>query len=112
MMRRSLAVSAVLALSFAVARADGPEVTSAAVSEGVAFEPGTPAFADVLAKAKTTGRPAFIDFSTTWCGWCKKLDKDVYTQPAVGEVMKGLVNVHVDAEKGEGVELAKRFGVS
>ena len=29
---------------------------------GVAFEAGTPAFADVLAKAKAESRPVFLDF--------------------------------------------------
>lgn len=32
--------------------------------EGVAFEPGTPALADVLAKAGAQEKPAFLDFFT------------------------------------------------
>jgi thiol-disulfide isomerase/thioredoxin len=78
---------------------------------GVAFEPGTPPFADVLAKAKAEGKPAFLDFATEWCGWCKRLEADVFSRPEVGKVMRGFVAVHVDAEKGEGPALAKRFGV-
>lgn len=78
---------------------------------GIAFEKGTPAWADVLAKAKAEGKPAFVDFSTEWCGWCRRMEKDTFSQKAVGEVMKGFVNVTLDAEKGEGPALAKRFGI-
>lgn len=83
-----------------------------AAEEGVVFESGEPAWADLLAKAKAAGKPIFIDFFTTWCGWCKKLDADTYTKPAVGKVMEGFVNVRIDAEKGEGVDLAKRFAAN
>ena len=33
---------------------------------GVVFEEGTPAFADLLAKAKATSKPVFMDFFTEW----------------------------------------------
>jgi thiol-disulfide isomerase/thioredoxin len=78
---------------------------------GVEFEPGSPAYADVLARAKAAGKAVFVDFSTESCGWCKRLDADVFSQPETAAAMKPLVCVHVDAEKGEGVELARRYRV-
>jgi thioredoxin-related protein len=109
-MRPFLAVTVVvLAASAAFVRADDVPAADAA-PQGIQFESGGPAFADVLAKAKAAGKPVFIDFQTEWCGWCRKLEKDVFSQAAAGETMKAFVNVSVDAEKGEGVELAKRYG--
>lgn len=87
------------------------ESAAPAPAAGIVFEPGTPAWAEVLAKAKAASKPAFVDFSTTWCGWCRRLEKDTFSQASVGEVMKGFVNVQLDAEKGEGPDLAKRYGV-
>jgi len=112
---RSILLTSAAALALAafapVVRADGPEVVGPAKAEGVVFEPGTPKFEDVLAKSKAEGKPVFIDFSTDWCGWCRELEKKVFTQASVAELMKALINVHIDAEKGEGPDLAKRYGV-
>ena len=62
-MRHGLSVAFLIA-AFAlphVARADGPE--AAAPAGGVAFEPGPPPLADVLAKAKAQKKSVFVDFS-------------------------------------------------
>ncbi|MCE9637568.1 MAG: thioredoxin fold domain-containing protein [Planctomycetes bacterium] len=121
-MRRTFVLTTSLALvlagaSFGAARADetgpAPQAPAAeAKAVGVVFEQGKPAFADVLAKAKAAGKPVFVQFSTDWCGWCRKLEKDTFGQASVGELMNGFVNVYIDAEKGEGIELAKKYAAS
>lgn len=32
-------------------------------------------------------RPIFIDTYTDWCGWCKKLDKEVFTNPVIADIL-------------------------
>lgn len=66
-------------------------------------------FGEALARAASEKKLVFVDFWTTWCGWCKKLDADTYPNAAVGKAMAAFVNVRVDAEAGEGVELAQRY---
>ncbi|MFI5201314.1 MAG: thioredoxin fold domain-containing protein [Candidatus Kapaibacterium sp.] len=53
-----------------------------------------------------------VDFYTTWCGWCKVLDKNTYSDENVGKVADAkFIPVKIDAEKGEGIELAKKYGI-
>jgi thiol-disulfide isomerase/thioredoxin len=54
-----------------------------------------------------------VDVYTTWCRPCKVLDKDVFPNERVGELYnKNFINYKVDAEKGEGLEIAKKYGVA
>ncbi len=54
--------------------------------------------AAALGKAKTEGKPVMADFYTDWCGWCKKLDKDVYEDAAVNRLAEKFICVKVNCE--------------
>lgn len=44
-------------------------------------------------------KKVFIDFHTDWCTYCRKMDKEVFTKPAVAEVMNSqFYAVKMDAE--------------
>lgn len=48
---------------------------------------------------KTNQKLFFIDFSTSWCGWCKKMDKETFSDPVVAAILnKYYIPVHFDAE--------------
>ncbi len=49
-----------------------------------------------IEKAKSEGKPVMADLYTSWCGWCKKLDKDVYEDPEVNTLSERFVCVKVD----------------
>lgn len=71
------------------------------------------AYADALAVAKAEQKLVFIDFYTDWCGPCKMMARDVFPQKSVGDFMnKQFVCLKVNAEKGEGVALAKKYNVN
>ncbi|MBC8213839.1 MAG: thioredoxin fold domain-containing protein [Candidatus Marinimicrobia bacterium] len=53
-----------------------------------------------------------IDFFTDWCVWCKNLDKDTFSHPAVIKLSKQFVNIKINAEVGAGVDIAKQYNVS
>lgn len=60
--------------------------------------------------AKSENKPMMIDFYTDWCGWCKKLDSDTYSNKEVAELAKEFICVKINAEQQQ--KLAKEFGVS
>lgn len=79
-------------------------------SQGINFEEGT--WSEVVAKAKAANKPIFVDLYATWCGPCKVMAKNVFTDKAVGDKFNAsFVNYKTDAEKGEGIDLAKKFNI-
>ena len=79
-------------------------------AQGVDFKELT--MQEALALAGKEKKMIFIDFYTTWCGPCKMMSSEVFTQEQVGTYFNRVfVNMKVDAEKGEGVELAKKYQV-
>jgi thiol:disulfide interchange protein len=81
-----------------------------AFAQGIKFEESN--FPAVLAKAKKENKLVFIDAYTTWCGPCKLMAKNVFPQKTVGDYYNAnFVNAKIDMEKGEGIEIAKKYNV-
>lgn len=69
-------------------------------------------FDQALALAKKENKLLFIDCYTSWCGPCKMMARDVFTQKIVGDYFNPkFVSMKVDMEKGEGVQLKDKFEV-
>jgi tetratricopeptide (TPR) repeat protein len=67
---------------------------------------------EALARARTEGKLVLLDVGAYWCDPCHELDEKTFVDPGVGErLAAGYVALHVDAEKGEGPELAERYRV-
>lgn len=81
-----------------------------AFAQGMKFEESN--FATILAKAKKENKLVFIDAYTTWCGPCKLMAKNIFPLQAVGDYYNShFVNAKIDMEKGEGIEIAKKYNV-
>lgn len=75
------------------------------------FASGT--LADALKTAQKEKKMVFLDVYTTWCGPCKHMTGNIFPTAEVGKVMNGnFVNIKIDAEKGEGLDVAKTYKVT
>lgn len=55
-----------------------------------------------VAEARATGRPILVDVYTDWCGWCKRMDRDVYSRADVRDYLaKRFVTIKLDAESSD-----------
>jgi thioredoxin-related protein len=83
----ALAVSMVAGVVLAAGAANGSE-------------PGLEGFkrtyADALAAAKVADKPLYIHFTTTWCGWCRKIEKEVYASDEGKKVLANFVPATLD----------------
>ena len=93
----------------ACSRSEGRADGARSSGPGVAFSSGS--FDDALARARSEKRLVLVDVYTDWCGWCKKLDKEVFSDARVAAATRDLVSVRVNAEEG-GEKIAERFEVT
>lgn len=64
-------------------------------------------------KAAKENKMIFFDAYASWCGPCKYLESDVYTDEDVAAYYNSnYINVKFDMENGEGVNLSEEFGIS
>ncbi len=82
----------------------------AGLEGGIVFEDLT--LKEALDKAKNEQKYVFLDCYTSWCGPCKIMSKQVFVQKEVGDLFNpSCVNIKIDMEKGEGPEIAKKYGI-
>jgi thioredoxin-related protein len=61
-------------------------------------------FEQAVEKSKTEKRKIFIDVYTDWCGWCKVMDKNTFSEPKIAKILnEEFYPVKFDAEQRENV---------
>lgn len=79
-------------------------------ASGIIFFEGT--WNEALTKAKNENKLIFLDAYASWCGPCKKMAANVFTDLAVGKLYnEKFINVKMDMEKGEGIQLSQQLDV-
>lgn len=79
-------------------------------ASGVAF--ASLGLSEALAEAGCRDTLLMVDVYTEWCGWCRKLDKETFTDPEVVAATKNLVAIRLNPEtQQDGAELARRYGI-
>lgn len=101
----SLALLAALPLAPGAAWAAGPPAEGSAAS-AEAPAPGAEvvwlsSLSQALAEAKKRDAYILVDLYADWCGWCKQLEKKVFSTPEFAAKAKSFVLLRVDTDHDE-----------
>lgn len=84
--------------------------TLVAKAQGVHFENLT--LQEALAKAASENKLVFLDCYTSWCAPCKEMSNQEFPKKEAGDYFNPrFVNIKLDIEKGEGIEIAKKYQI-
>ncbi len=68
---------------------------------------------EALKQAAAQHKYIFVDAYATWCGPCKMLKNQTFTNPKAAEFYnKNFINLSMDMEKGMGPQLASEWGIT
>jgi thioredoxin-related protein len=97
MKRALIAIFIVLVTSPFLYATEGKEEKKGAVN-WITFE-------EAVALNKTSPKKIFIDVYTDWCGWCKVMDKNTFSQPDIAAYLnENFHAVKLNAEQKEDIE--------
>jgi thioredoxin-related protein len=100
-LRKSALVSATFALTMML------------VTLSTAFATEWRSWDDGMKKARAAKRPVVVDVYTDWCGWCKRMDADVYARKDVSDYLGShFVTVKLNAESFDTVHWSDRLMTS
>lgn len=85
-------------------------ISSAAIGQGIEFFHGS--WEEALVKAQEEDKIIFVDAYASWCGPCKRMAKNVFTQPSVGKFHNAnFINLKLNMEKKEAAVFRKKHNV-
>ncbi len=70
----------------------------------------TTSYASAMQTASAKQQPILLAFKATWCGPCKWMDAEVFSQPVVGKALSTWVPLHVDVDKSP--DLVRKYQVT
>ncbi len=86
-------------------------LSTAASAQGIDFFHGS--WEDAKELASKEQKLIFVDAYAKWCGPCKRMASQVFTNPSVGEYYNdNFINLKIDMEEGMGLTFRREYPVS
>lgn len=80
------------------------------LAQGIQFQQLS--WEEALDRANSEGKMIFLDAVASWCGPCRMMSKEVFTDSALGVFFnRHFLNIKLDMEKAEGIEVSNRYKV-
>lgn len=77
----------------------------------IKFENGT--WEEIKARSAKENKLIFLDAYASWCGICKRMEKNVFSNDTVADYFNSnFINAKIDMESGEGIAIAKQYDVN
>jgi len=68
---------------------------------------------EVLTRAKAEKKPVLIDFTTDWCGWSKKMDRETFAKKDVQKELRDFLLIRINPEANDDNEkIGEKFSIS
>ncbi len=106
----SLAFLFVLSISYAIAekksesesKEDDPKKTEAVDTTEIRWV----RYDEGVERAENEEKPILVNFTTSWCGYCKKMNRTTFKEPEVIKMLNGnFVSIKVDGDSREMLDI-------
>ncbi len=112
-LRLAIGILALLAVAYIVKTRLGSERGASGDALLPGWYAGATGYSRAVDEQSRTNQPVLIYFHTDWCGWCKKLDADLFRTDEFTTRYKSVLKVKVNPENGSAEhDLAREFGVN
>jgi thioredoxin-related protein len=88
-------------------------ITLFLLAPGAFATPWVTSLATAQKKAKESKRLIFVDLFADWCGWCHRMEQEVFPSQTFQNATDKMVLLRLNTEdQGEGTKLSQRFAVT
>jgi thioredoxin-related protein len=72
-----------------------------------------PGMDKAFAKSASSNKPIFVDTYTDWCGWCKKMDKEIFSDERVATYFnENFLCMNIDGDAESSASFISKYEVS